>query len=51
MKNRRPRTDILLPMNPGGLSATPEEMKQDFNGQVDELVKGKDADKVRLVLE
>lgn len=35
----------------GGSSATPEEMKQRFNGHVDELVKGKDADKARLVLE
>ena len=44
MKNRRPRADILLPINSGGSSAKPEEMKQDFNGQVDELMKGKDAD-------
>ena len=51
MKNRRPRADIFLPINPGGSSAAPEETKQGFNGQVDELMKGKDANKARLVLE
>ena len=44
MKSRRTRADIFLPINPGGSSAAPEETKQGFNGQVDELMKGKDAD-------
>ena len=43
--------DLRAALLSGGSPATPAEMKKRFEGYLDELLKGRDADKVRIVLE
>ena len=44
-------TDLRAALLSGGSPATPAEMKKRFENYLDELTKGKDSDKVRIVLE
>jgi hypothetical protein len=43
--------DLRQALLSGGAPATPEEMKKRFDDYIDELIKGKEPNKVRIVLE
>ena len=43
--------DLRVALTAGGLPATPAEMRKRFDGYLDELTKGKEPRKVRIVLE